>query len=231
MTALHVRLAVPQPVDFTDQLRLAIFDWDGTVMDSIGQIVASLLVVAEHFDVALAPESARHIIGLALPVAMQRLFPDHADQYDAMREIYKQHYHAQAHAPVFAGFPELLHDLRARGVQLAVATGKNRPGLDRVLAQSGLEDLFVITRSADEARSKPDPLMLQQILDYTGIPAHQAVMIGDTSFDLNMGHAAGMPSIGVLWGAHAYEELAACEPMSIAETVEDLRQCLLGVGA
>ncbi len=226
MTVLHTRPHALEPVEFADQLKLAIFDWDGTVMDSISQIVASLLVVAQHYDVALQPESARHIIGLALPVAMQRLFPDHVDQYDAMREIYKAHYHAQAHAPVFAGFPEMLQALRARGVLLAVATGKNRPGLDRVLAQSGFEDLFVITRSTDEARSKPDPLMLQQILDFTGVPAHQAVMIGDTSFDLQMAHAAGMPSIGVLWGAHAHAELAACEPMLIAETVGQLSRSL-----
>ncbi len=204
-------------------LKLAIFDWDGTVMDSVSQIVASLQAVGRHFDVELPAAAAQHIIGLALPVAMKQLFPNHTDHVEEMRRIYAQHYHAHPEAaPVFSGIPAMFDALRAQGIQLAVATGKNRNGLDRVLAQSGLGDYFVITRSADEANSKPDPLMLQQILQVTGIAAEDAVMIGDTTFDLQMAQAIDMPRIGVLWGAHSEALLAGCAPTALVSTVGEL---------
>ncbi|MBC7751196.1 MAG: HAD-IA family hydrolase [Candidatus Saccharibacteria bacterium] len=210
-------------------LKLAIFDWDGTVMDSVSQIVTSLLAVGRHFDVELEAAAAQHIIGLALPVAMQQLFPNHTNHIDEMRRVYAEHYHAHPDAaPVFAGFPAMFDALRDQGVQLAVATGKNRNGLDRVLAQSGLGDYFTITRSADEANSKPDPLMLQQILEITGIDAADAVMIGDTTFDLQMAQAINMPRIGVLWGAHSEALLTECDPHALVSTVGELSH-ILGV--
>lgn len=212
---------------FHENLKLAIFDWDGTVMDSVSQIVASLLAVGRHFDVELEAAAAQHIIGLALPVAMQQLFPKHHHHIDEMRRVYAEHYHAYPDAvPVFTGFPAMFDALRDQGVKLAVATGKNRKGLDRVLAQSGLGDYFTITRSADEANSKPDPLMLQQILKFTGIDAADAVMIGDTTFDLQMAQAIDMPRIGVLWGAHSEALLAECDPHALVNTVSELSQAL-----
>jgi phosphoglycolate phosphatase len=213
---------------FPSNLKLAIFDWDGTVMDSVSQIVASLQAVGRHYDVDLPAASAQHIIGIALNQVMPMLFPDHTPaQHDEMRQVYAQHYHAHPiAAPVFEGFPELLNELRARDIQLAVATGKNRQGLDRVLAQSGLKHHFIITRSADEALSKPDPLMLQQILQFTGINAADAVMVGDTTFDLQMAQAIDMPRIGVLWGAHSAELLMGCEPTAMVKTVTELRSAL-----
>jgi len=208
-------------------LKLAIFDWDGTVMDSVSQIVASLQAVGRHFDAPIEASAAQHIIGLALPVAMQQLFPNHTHHIDEMRQVYAQHYHAHPDAaPVFAGIPAMFDALQAQGIQLAVATGKNRNGLDRVLAQSGLGDYFVITRSADEANSKPDPLMLQQILQKTGIAAGDAVMIGDTTFDLQMAQAIAMPRVGVLWGAHSESLLAGCEPTALVSTVSELSHVL-----
>jgi len=208
-------------------LKLAIFDWDGTVMDSVSQIVSSLQAVGRHFDVELEASAAQHIIGLALPIAMQQLFPNHTQHIDEMRQIYAQHYHAHPEAaPVFSGFPALLDELREQGVHLAVATGKNRNGLDRVLAQSGLGDYFTITRSADEANSKPDPLMLQQILQFTGINAADAVMVGDTTFDLQMAQSINMPRIGVLWGAHSANLLAECDPHALVNNVKELGHAL-----
>ena len=208
-------------------LKLAIFDWDGTVMDSVSQIVASLQAVGRHFDAPIEASAAQHIIGLALPIAMQQLFPDHTDHIEDMRRVYAQHYHAHPDAaPVFAGVPEMFDALRAQGILLAVATGKNRNGLDRVLAQSGLGDYFTITRSADEANSKPDPLMLQQILQKTGIDARDAVMVGDTTFDLQMAQAIHMPRVGVLWGAHSETLLADCDPTALVNTVPELSHVL-----
>ncbi len=211
----------------SSNLKLAIFDWDGTVMDSVSQIVSSLQAVGRHFDVELEAAAAQHIIGLALPVAMQQLFPNHTQHIDEMRQVYAQHYHAHPKAaPVFAGFPAMFDALREQGVHLAVATGKNRNGLDRVLAQSGLGDYFTITRSADEANSKPDPLMLKQILQFTGINAANAVMIGDTTFDLQMAQAIDMPRIGVLWGAHSASLLAECDPHALVNNVDELSHTL-----
>lgn len=196
-------------------------------MDSVSQIVASLLAVGRHFDVELEAAAAQHIIGLALPVAMQKLFPNHTQHIDEMRDVYAKHYHAHPEAaPVFSGFPEMFDALRDQGVKLAVATGKNRKGLDRVLAQSGLGDYFTITRSADEANSKPDPLMLQQILKFTGVDAVDAVMVGDTTFDLQMAQAIAMPRIGVLWGAHSQALLAECAPYALVNTVDELSNAL-----
>lgn len=213
--------------DFQDNLKLAIFDWDGTVMDSVGQIVASLQAVGQHFDLNLPAHAAQHVIGLGLAEVMHTLFPDHVVHHDEMRQVYANHYltHPEA-APVFSGMRPLLDELRERGVMLAVATGKNRLGLNRVLSQSGLSEYFTITRAADEALSKPDPLMLTQILEITQTDAKHAVMIGDTTFDLQMAQAIAMPRIGVLWGAHSKIDLASCEPIGMAETVADLKLIL-----
>ncbi len=196
-------------------------------MDSIGQIVASLQAVGHHFDLHLPANAAQQVIGLGLAEVMHTLFPNHVANHDEMRQFYSNHYlaHPEA-APLFSGMRPLLDELRGRGVMLAVATGKNRAGLNRVLNQSGLSDYFTITRAADEALSKPDPLMLNQILNITQIEAKHAVMIGDTTFDLQMAQAIAMPRIGVLWGAHSQADLAGCEPFAMTETVADLKQIL-----
>ena len=212
---------------FQKNLKLAIFDWDGTVMDSIEQIVASLQAVGQHFNLHIPANAAQHVIGLGLTEVMHTLFPDHVAHYDEMRQVYANHYLAYPEAaPVFSGMRPLLDELRKRGVMLAVATGKNRLGLNRVLNQSGLSEYFTVTRTADEALSKPDPLMLTQILNMTQIDAQHAVMIGDTAFDLQMAQAIAMPRVGVLWGAHSYADLAQCEPIGMAETVADLKRIL-----
>ncbi|MGL4480769.1 MAG: HAD hydrolase-like protein, partial [Aeromonas veronii] len=160
-------------------IRLAIFDWDGTLMDSVGRIVACVQGAARDCELAVpAPAQIRQIIGLSLDVAMSRLFPLRSDSGTAIdeRQIamlidrYRHHYlHDTTPSPLFSGAGELLHDWQSRGLQLAVATGKSRRGLDRVLDETGLRPLFVTSRGADEARSKPDPLMLEQILDELGL--------------------------------------------------------------
>ena len=158
-------------------IRLAIFDWDGTLMDSVGRIVACVQGAARYCELAVpAPAQIRQIIGLSLDVAMSRLFPLSSGcafderQIAALIDRYRHHYlHDATPSPLFAGAGELLHDWRSRGLQLAVATGKSRRGLDRVLDETGLRPLFVTSRGADEARSKPDPLMLEQILDELGL--------------------------------------------------------------
>ncbi|MFQ1648504.1 HAD-IA family hydrolase [Aeromonas veronii] len=217
-------------------IRLAIFDWDGTLMDSVGRIVACVQGATRDCDLAVpAPSQIQQIIGLSLDVAMSRLFPLRSDSGTAMdeRQIatlierYRHHYlHDATPSPLFTGAGELLHDWRSRGLQLAVATGKSRRGLDRVLDETGLRPLFVTSRGADEARSKPDPLMLEQILDELGLSPRQAVMIGDSVHDMAMAEAIAMPRIGITWGVDSRDALSRHGPVAVVDSMAALRGLL-----
>ncbi|MFQ1824683.1 HAD family hydrolase [Aeromonas veronii] len=217
-------------------IRLAIFDWDGTLMDSVGRIVACVQGAARDCELAVpAPPQIRQIIGLSLDVAMSRLFPLCSDSGTAIDEHqiamlidrYRHHYlHDTTPSPLFAGAGELLHDWRSRGLQLAVATGKSRRGLDRVLDETGLRPLFMTSRGADEANSKPDPLMLEQILDELGLSPQQAVMVGDSVHDMAMAEAIAMPRIGVTWGVDSRDALSRYEPVAVVDSMTALRTLL-----
>ncbi|MCF5874866.1 HAD-IA family hydrolase [Aeromonas veronii] len=219
-------------------IRLAIFDWDGTLMDSVGRIVACVQGAARDCELAVpAPAQIRQIIGLSLDVAMSRLFPLNSGsgsgsafderQIAVLIDRYRHHYlHDATPSPLFSGAGELLHDWRSRGLQLAVATGKSRSGLDRVLDETGLRPLFVTGRGADEARSKPDPLMLEQILNELGLSTRQAVMIGDSVHDMAMAEAIAMPRIGVTWGVDSRDALSRHGPVAVVDSMTALRALL-----
>ncbi|WP_429216357.1 HAD-IA family hydrolase [Aeromonas veronii] len=221
-------------------IRLAIFDWDGTLMDSVGRIVACVQGAARDCELAVpAPTQIRQIIGLSLDVTMSRLFPLSSGsgsgsgsafderQIAALIDRYRHHYlHDATPSPLFSGAGELLHDWRSRGLQLAIATGKSRRGLDRVLDETGLRPLFVTSRGADEARSKPDPLMLEQILDELGLSPRQAVMIGDSVHDMAMAEAIAMPRIGVTWGVDSRDALSRHGPVAVVDSMTALRALL-----
>lgn len=210
------------------QFDLVIFDWDGTLFDSIAQIVTSLCYAAEQYHINLSSDAARHIIGLGLPEAMQVLFPDHVALQPDIQAAYSRHYVANSvNQQWFAGVPALLQQLLDRGIQLAVATGKSRVGLNRVLMQTASENLFKITRCASETRSKPDPMMLQEILDATGIDVTRAVMIGDTTYDMEMAQRINMPRIGVSYGVHSDQQLIPYQPLAIVHSVDELSKLLL----
>lgn len=206
---------------------LVIFDWDGTLYNSVGQIVASLQHAAEQHELTLTDEAAKSIIGLGLPEVMQTLFPEHPELHESILKAYGDHYITNSISDVwFDGVAELLHDLKSQGLKLAVATGKNRRGLDRVIAKTQSTHLFDVTRAANETRSKPDPLMLQEILAVTGVSVERAVMIGDSSYDLEMAQRLGMPRIGVGYGVHSIEVLQQFQPLTIAKDVPDLHSFL-----
>lgn len=208
-------------------VELIIFDWDGTLFDSVGQIVASLKFAAQQFHQPLTDEAAKSIIGLGLPEVAQVLFPHVPELHADILQSYSEHYVAHSTGDVwFDGVAQMLHDLKAQGVQLAVATGKSRKGLDRVLKQTESMDLFVATRAASETKSKPDPLMLAEILQQTGVKAEHAIMVGDTSYDLHMAQNIAMPRVGVSYGVHSVEVLQAFHPLSIAPDVMTLHQFL-----
>ena len=208
-------------------VELIVFDWDGTLFDSVGQIVASLQFAAQQFEQPLTPEAAKSIIGLGLPEVAQVLFPTVPELHTDLLKCYGDHYVAHSTGDAwFAGIAEMLYGLKNQGVQLAVATGKSRRGLDRVLAQTNSHDLFEITRAASETKSKPDPLMLAEILAFTGVKAEQAIMVGDTSYDLEMAQNIAMPRVGVSYGVHTPEVLQSFHPLAVVEDVVALHQCL-----
>lgn len=197
--------------------RLLIFDWDGTLVDSIGRIVAAMHAAADHCSLERrSDEAVKAIIGLALPEAITTLYPElvEAAHVERFRASYSDCYVAMDQTPsaFFAQVEQSLAQFRAQGYQLAVATGKSRRGLQRILDALGWQEYFDITRCADETASKPDPRMLHEILQHCGVPAEQALMIGDSSFDLLMAQRAGMDSVAVGYGAQTLTALSAYEP-------------------
>lgn len=210
--------------------KLLIFDWDGTLADSIGRIVEAMKVAARESGYPERDDPAiKGIIGLALPEAIRTLYPDISDeQLIAFRQYYADSYIAleAEPSPLFPGVLESLEAFRADGYHLAVATGKARRGLDRVLKAHGWEDYFDITRAADETQGKPHPLMLEQILAHCRVEPAQALMVGDSSFDLLMARNAGMDSVAVGYGALSLEALSAYGPRLTIERFCELRTWL-----
>ncbi|NTS77951.1 HAD-IA family hydrolase [Catenovulum sp. SM1970] len=210
--------------------KLVIFDWDGTLMDSIGRIVSSMQKAAEHAKVTVPDfDTTKSIIGLSLPVAVKTLFPEATpSEQQLISDTYKSQYVSgnDMPAPLFEGVDTLLNTLSKSGIKLAVATGKSRVGLERVLKDTGFTELFISTRCADECRSKPDPQMLEQILAELSIDSKDAVFIGDTIFDLQMATAAGMDSIGVTIGVANEEQLIKEKPKAIFNSIEELTSYL-----
>ncbi|ART79362.1 HAD family hydrolase [Oceanisphaera avium] len=208
--------------------RLVIFDWDGTLMDSVDRIVSSMQASAQACALPIPEASAvRNIIGLSLYKALPLLFGAlTASQNEQLLQVYRRYYMEldNTPAPLFSGATELIKDLHQRGYQLAVATGKQRAGLDQVLMETQLTEYFHALRGADQAVSKPDPLMLQQILDELNVSASEAVMVGDSSYDLAMAQAIAMPRIGVTYGVHDAPRLQQHQPVALIDDIRQLRQ-------
>ncbi|WBA07826.1 HAD-IA family hydrolase [Salinivibrio kushneri] len=206
---------------------LLIFDWDGTVMDSIGRIVSSLDAAARLTGQLpiLPPERLQTMIGLSLEKGYQLLYPD-ADPawYDDWIHHYRQQFvhDNPTSCQLFPGVKNTLMSLKAQGFELAVATGKSRAGLDRAMMETGTQDLFAATRCADETASKPDPKMLDEVLVQTGIPRDKALMIGDTGHDMQLAINAGMARLAVTWGVEASASLSAFEPVAVLNSLNEL---------
>jgi len=207
--------------------RLIVFDWDGTLMDSIGTIVDCTLAAFEGIDDVACPTPAqiRENVGLGLVETMQVHFPDWDEAHSARlvenyrrlwRSVYKDR------VALFPGSFAVVEALHSAGYLLGVATAKGRSGLERELDATGLRPFFHATRTVDEAPSKPAPGMLLGLFEELGVRASEAVMIGDTSFDLAMATNAGCAGIGVLTGGQREEHLAPHRPLAILPGVRDL---------
>lgn len=207
--------------------RLVIFDWDGTLMDSESRIVSCMQAAARDAGWGeLSRENVCDIIGLGLPEAIARMCPGISEEQAlVLRERYSHHFVAADQTPMafFPGVEAGVARLRENpGQRLAVATGKSRRGLDRVFAANGSGAWFHASRTADETRSKPHPQMLEELLAELGVGVNEALMVGDTEYDLNMARALGMDSVAVTYGVHVLERLSACEPTFVAERFTDL---------
>ena len=205
---------------------LFIFDWDGTLHDSAARIVRAMQIAADELRLtALSDAEVQNIIGLGLPEAILALYPDlDAAVRHELRLGYARHYIAMNEQPaeLFPSVIDTLRHLKGSGHLVAVATGKNRRGLQRVLGQLDMLDFFHATRCADETQSKPHPQMLHELLTELATPMHHAVMIGDTEYDMAMAQQAGMARIGVDYGAHAKERLLRYDPDLILSRFEHL---------
>lgn len=211
-------------------VKLVIFDWDGTVMDSVAKIVNSVRLAAERLSLVVPSEhEAKQIIGLSLDPAFKALFPQSsASERQLLTEHYKDVYshHDQTPTPLFHGAEQVFAELRERGYQLAVATGKARRGLDRMFSETQTRHHFVTSRCSDEAQSKPHPQMLELILAELKLQPHQAVMVGDSRYDLMMAHSIGMPRIGITHGVHGHAEFAPFTPHAVVNNLPELLQVL-----
>jgi phosphoglycolate phosphatase len=209
---------------------LLIFDWDGTLADSIGRIVEAMRMAAIQSEMEVRDDQAiKGIIGLGLPEAIRTLYPQiSGSELIDFRQRYADCYMAMDNVPsrLFDGVLESMQAFRDEGYRLAVATGKARRGLDRVLKANNWLDWFDITRAADETASKPDPLMLHEIMAHCDVPAQRSLMIGDSSFDLLMARNAGMDSVAVGYGAQSLDSLRIYEPRLAIEEFSELRAWL-----
>jgi phosphoglycolate phosphatase len=210
--------------------KLIIFDWDGTLMDSEAKIVSCLRSSIEKLGLEPRDDlQLKDIIGLGLTKAILQLYPDLAE---AKIKLFIDEYRDQflekntTSSTLFDGVVEMLQNLKQKGLLLAIATGKGRNGLDRILNNTQLASLFDSTRCADETLSKPDPLMLTEILDELKITVEQSLMIGDTVYDLEMANNIGMQSVAVTHGVHTVERLLAYKPATNVSCIADLNRWL-----
>lgn len=205
---------------------LFIFDWDGTLIDSTGKIIRCMREAINTLQLEdRSDHEVKQIIGLGLPEAIRQLFPDISDaDLQRLRELYSANYVEADQTPCefYPGVMAALDTLRGDGHHLSVATGKSRRGLNRVLGNLEMVDYFDASRCADETASKPHPLMLHQLLKELQVRPEEAVMIGDTEFDLEMANNAGIDGIGVSYGAHNLERLRACNPVQCIDHFDEL---------
>lgn len=211
---------------------LLIFDWDGTLLDSAAGIVGAMREAIVELDLpARDDHQIARQIGLGLRDAFFRLYPELGEEdLRRLMESYRQRYGStpRIYGQPFPGVEDQLHGLRQDGYRLAVATGKSRAGLNRAMSALEWESHFVASRCADETAGKPDPLMVEELLWELDLDPAQALMIGDTSYDMEMARRAGVDAVGVAWGVHEHHELEASGALVVLDGVPALTGWLKG---
>ena len=208
---------------------LIVFDWDGTLFDSTALITRCIQAACADLGTPVPSDrDASYVIGLGLAEALQHAAPQlPPERYGELGLRYRHHYIAsQDDVVLFDGTLEMLQGLKARNHRIGVATGKTRRGLDDALRKARLENLFDATRTADETASKPNPLMLLELMEELGVRPDRTLMVGDTTHDLQLAANAGAASIGVSYGAHDHAAFDAFETSYVAHSTADLRAWL-----
>jgi phosphoglycolate phosphatase len=208
---------------------LIAFDWDGTLFDSTGLIVRCIQAACR--DIGMPEPSdvqAAYVIGLGLMDALRHAVPDlPVERYPELGRRYRHHYTARQHEIVlFEGTRDMLAALKERNHWLAVATGKSRLGLNEALDTAKLGQFFDSTRTADETASKPDPLMLLELMGELGADPERSLMIGDTTHDLQLAANAGVACVAVSYGAHPSEDFHRFSPLFVAHSTRELHEWL-----
>jgi len=221
------RKALVNPRPRPEPLRLVVFDWDGTLMDSIGTIVECTLAAVGDVPGAPMPpvQTVRESIGLGLAETMQRFFPEgDPELFGQVVQAYRRRWLAEYkdRVALLPGARQAVQAVADTGCFLGVATAKSRVGLERELVKTGLDGLFHATRTVDEAPSKPAPGMLLQLFDELGVAAREALMVGDTAWDLEMAANAGCAGVGVLTGGHSRAQLEAAAALDCLDSVAAL---------
>lgn len=213
--------------------KLALFDCDGTMVDSQANICASMdQAFQKHGLIAPDHHLVRRIVGLSLLEAVGQLLPDGDEAtVAAVTQSYKDGFFelrqaGGVHEPLYEGLLELLEELEASGWVLGVATGKSDRGLRHVLETHGLSDRFVTLQTADRHPSKPHPAMVELAIAEAGATPETTAMIGDTSFDMAMAVNAGVRAVGVDWGYHDEQELLDAGAEIVAAKMADLNGIL-----
>jgi phosphoglycolate phosphatase len=212
------------------QFDLIAFDWDGTLFDSTALITRCIQsAVRDVGGVVPSDKDASYVIGLGLMQALAHAAPDvPVDRYPELGARYRHHYLANKDdISLFEGVSQMLAELKSRQHWLTVATGKTRRGLDDALQAAELKGLFDGSRTADETASKPDPRMLQELMNEFGVDPERTLMIGDTTHDLQMALNAGCPSVAVSYGAHEPEAFHTLQPRFVAHSVRELHDWLV----
>jgi phosphoglycolate phosphatase len=215
--------------------RLALFDCDGTLVDSQADICTAMeAAFAQHGLLPPDRHAIRRIVGLSVPEAMRALAPDAATQWDALTDGYKAAYAGNRNAgllaePLYDGVVDMLNALSAAGWTLGVATGKSMRGLTRCLETHGILERFTTLHTADTHPSKPHPAMVEAALWDTGALPETCFMIGDTSYDIMMARAAGTHALGVDWGYHDAAELRHAGASHVFADPAELTAYLLSV--
>jgi phosphoglycolate phosphatase len=213
--------------------RLAIFDCDGTLVDSGANILAAVAqTFTQHALDVPPPEDCRRVIGLSLVEAIAALHPEGSGgDHLALAESYKANFfrartEGRVEEPLFDGIAELLDALQGDGWLLAVATGKSDRGLKHCLDCHGYLSRFVSLQTADRHPSKPHPSMVEEAMAETGASPETTIVIGDTAYDMAMAVAAGVVGIGAAWGYHEAEELLAAGAVGVAHSPAEVLRLL-----
>lgn len=229
-TFFVIALMTIQPQKQESRYELIIYDWDGTLMDSVTIIAESLIEALKETQMPMVDlEKAKSVIGLPLTQALTILTPQAEEpQLEELMQAYKKHFVQRADTELkpFQGVYESLMRLRQKGVKLAVATGKSRAGLERDFHRCSMQGIFHSTRTVNECKPKPNPHMIEDILSELDVEPQNAIMVGDTTYDLEMAKNAGVAAIASTYGAHRPEILHPFEALGYFKSYNELHDWL-----